>query len=64
MIGYSGEDTPRSVIPSVVGHFEETQQNFDRDGDANMENKSASRYISGHDELNFKRDNMDIRPLY
>ena len=54
--GYSGEDMPRSVIPSLCGHLEATE-------DVDMDNKSSS-YISGYPELHFKREKMALSPLY
>jgi len=54
--GYSGEDMPRSVIPSLCGHLEATE-------DVEMDNKSST-YISGYPELHFKREKMALSPLY
>jgi actin-like protein 6A len=57
--GYSGEDCPRSVIPSYVGLCES-------DGDVEMEGAgqgSKRRLITGGAELAFKRDAMEMQPL-
>lgn len=55
--GYSGEDTPRSVLPACVGRLPALQT----DGDAEM---AADKLFSGSSDLNFKRDRMEISPLY
>lgn len=59
--GYSGEDCPRSVIPSNVGVLQ-----TDRDGDANMESneKGGTQYVVGSSALSFRRDNMDVQNIY
>ncbi len=63
LIGYSGEDCPRSVIPSYVGLCDGAASE-----DVDMEQVIASgaskrRIITGSAELNFKRDRMEIQPL-
>ncbi len=58
--GYSGEDCPRTVIPSLIGLC-------DAESDIPMDDSvaiKASKYISGSAELNFKRDHMELAPLY
>ena len=52
--GYSGEDCPRSVIPSFVGLAPEA---------ASEDVEMRPRVIVGGAELNFKRDHMEIQPL-
>jgi len=53
--GYSGEDCPRSILPSVVGVME---------GDVPMDtsDKPAKHpgIIVGQSELGHRRDNMDV----
>ncbi len=51
--GYSGEDCPRSVIPSFVGLTSSSE-------DVEMNGKQQSRVVVGAAELNFKRDKMEI----
>lgn len=77
--GYSGEDQPRSVMPSIVGTYEQStnvpqQQAEDVEmagEEGNIINTSEAprskmekRIICGSSALNFKRDNMQIEPLY
>ena len=57
--GYSGEDCPRSVIPSYVGLYENSSEDVDMDIGAH----SRRRVVTGGAELAFKRDNMEIQPL-
>ena len=57
LIGYSGEDCPRSVIPSYVGLVDRVQ------GDGDIDMGGSKRVIVGGAELNFKRDHMEIQPL-
>ena len=51
--GYSGDDSPKSVIPSCIGAFK---------SDDSMDGQR--HFISGYSELNFKRDNMKIEQLF
>ena len=57
-IGYSGEDCPRSVNPSIVGIAEQVQ------GDGDMVMGGGRRIVVGAAELNFKRNHMEIQPLF
>lgn len=57
-IGYSGEDCPRSVNPSMVGLADPVQ------GDGDMVMGGGRRVIVGSAELNFKRDRMEVQPLF
>jgi len=73
-IGYSGEDTPRCVIPSVCGELEEEQkaapampigeegEDVEMNGDAGSDKRM--RYFCGSDSLGLKRDHMEIKPLF
>lgn len=77
MIGYSGEDCPRSMIPSILGVLEgdaakslrpPAPQTDGADTEmANEENKVAPpsiRYIHGRTELGRHRDHMKLSPLF
>jgi actin-related protein len=60
--GYSGEDVPRSVLPSVVGvDLDRGHQDAHMDGGI-IANSSAKRIgiVVGQTELGMRRDNMDI----
>ena len=72
--GYSGEDCPRSVIPSYLGILEgdlatdaKAQMSKTADGeDAEMEEvkEPGVRYVTGETDLKRKRDGMRIQPLF
>ena len=71
-IGYSGEDCPRSMIPSLLGVLEgeaarQPRRPINTD-DAEMVDEAAEapkiRYISGRTEIGRKRDHMSIKPLF
>jgi len=78
--GYSGEDQPRSVMPSIVGTYDHTvtmpvnqQEDVEMAGEDGPvmintgeapKTKLEKRIICGSSALNFKRDNMQIEPLY
>ena len=65
LTGYSGEDQPRSVMPSCTGILNtsaESKDNQDVDMDDGAAKKQKS--ISGYSELGFKRDHMKVAPLY
>lgn len=61
--GYSGEDQPRSVIPSCAGVID-GQSALDDQQDVVMEESKNARFISGYNDIGFKRENMRIQPLY
>ena len=63
LIGYSGEDQPRSVIPSCAGVID-GQSALDDQQDVVMEESKNARFISGYNDIGFKRENMRIQPLY
>jgi actin-related protein len=64
-LGYSGEDQPRSVIPSCVGALSpEHQKSKVAGGDTEMVSSQKMKYFSGTSGLNFKREHMEIVPLY
>lgn len=71
-IGYSGEDCPRSMIPSLLGVLEGEAARQPRrpanTDDAEMVDEAAElpkiRYISGRTEIGRKRDHMTIKPLF
>jgi len=60
--GYSGEDCPRSVIPSVAGLLEDAKGA--EDVEMKEDGKGDKRVYTGTAALNFKRDHMRIQPLY
>ena len=71
--GYSGEDCPRSMIPSILGVLEgeaARQPNAPKPNteDAEMVDEAANapsiRYISGRTEIGRRRDTMTIKPLF
>lgn len=53
-IGYAGEDSPKIVVPSVVGTIRPESKDESMDLD--------TRYITGHD-INFRRDGMILNKL-
>ena len=74
-IGYSGEDCPRSMIPSCLGVLEDAKAAKPRvsknaeNGDVEMEEESKKaaatsgssiRYISGRTEIDRMRENMKV----
>ena len=71
-IGYSGEDCPRSMIPSLLGVLEGEAARQPRrpanTDDAEMVDEAVEvpklRYISGRTEIGRKRDHMTIKPLF
>jgi len=63
LIGYSGEDQPRSVIPSCAGVID-GQSALDDQQDVVMEESKNARFISGYNDIGFKREGMRIQPLY
>ena len=75
-IGYSGEDVPRSVIPSCLGVLEgehaklpqkpprKVEEDAEMDGAEEAKEHPSIRLISGKSEIAFKRDHMKIEPLY
>jgi len=67
--GYSGEDVPRSVIPSLLGVLDgesgrDVQKQREDVEMAGEEAKKGARYISGRTEIGRLRDNMRIQPLF
>ena len=60
--GYSGEDVPRSVLPSYVGVLEQDDDARMQTGEeeVNKENK----FVIGQTEVSHRRDNMDIAQIY
>ena len=74
--GYSGEDVPRSMIPSLLGVLEGEAAKLPKKptpiaegGDAEMADEEAKalpsiRYICGQTEIGRKRDHMKIQPLF
>ena len=78
-VGYSGEDQPRSIIPSCLGVLEgdaaakkingapAAEDAEMGDGAAPEESKVQQpqmRYISGRTEIGMMREHMKIKPLY
>lgn len=59
--GYSGEDCPRSIIPSLVGAFD--TRNGAEDIEM-LEGGHKDKIVVGSAGLNYKQDHMAIRPLY
>jgi len=61
--GYSGEDCPRSVIPSVAGVIAEGTEDAKKDEDVEMRGAAKPQLVTGSN-LTFKRDHMAIKPLF
>ena len=62
--GYSGEDVPRCVVPSLVGVCPDNSKE-----DVDMENQINSRkrnngIIVGQTEIGLRRDNMEIQSIF
>ena len=83
IVGYSGEDQPRTILPSIVGTYEEdvrvkptnmVDEGKGEDEDVEMRQEGAGvdtstakkerRVLCGSPALNFKRDHMQIEPLF
>ena len=62
--GYSGEDCPRSVIPSVAGVLAPEYCEESKKEDSEMKGQDKDHLFTGSAALNFKRDHMSIKPLY
>lgn len=64
--GYSGEDVPRSVLPSIVGvDVTDGKQDVDMEpagASSVIANDKAKRtgIVVGQTELGMRRDNMDV----
>ena len=75
--GYSGEDCPRSVIPSKVGIYEglepqiapvlpkpiEQGEDVQMMDSSSPEKKIGTRRIVGSSELGYRRNEMEIKPI-
>lgn len=55
--GYSGEDCPRSILPSCVGVLADT------DGDVKMEGEKKSGIVVGSN-IGHRRDHMDVQSIF
>ena len=65
--GYSGEDVPRSVLPSVVGvQATDAQQDVEMESPGIIANDKARRtgIVVGSTELSMRRDNMDVQSIF
>ena len=74
--GYSGEDVPRSVIPSCLGVLEgehaklpqkppsKVEEDVEMEAAEEKKEQPSIRLISGKSEIAFKRDHMRIEPLF
>ena len=74
--GYSGEDCPRSVIPSSLGVLEgehakmpqkpaaQVEEDAEMAEEKEVKEQPQIRLITGKSEIGFKRDHMRIEPLY
>ena len=65
--GYSGEDVPRSVLPSMVGvEPSNGQQDVEMESGGIIANDKARRtgIVVGQTELGLRRDNMDVQSIF
>ena len=51
--GYSGEDTPKHLVPSFVGRISQGMQ----------EEGTSAKHLVGDNSLNFRKEGMDIRQV-
>ena len=64
--GYSGEDCPRSILPSMVGicPSEEKQKDDDQIMSGDGAGTEKSNIIVGSCRIAHRRDNMEIKSIF
>jgi len=62
--GYSGEDVPRNILPSMVGICPSEEKQRDDDQIMSGDGAEKSNVIVGSCRIAHRRDNMEIKSIF